>query len=71
MTTYTGRGTLTAVLRVKLSEVFYVPRVRQWFSIIRSQADASGVAGLGYPEGSLPTEGKLVGTLSSEHPAKN
>jgi hypothetical protein len=36
MTTYTGRGGLTTALRIKLTEVFYVPWVQQWFSILRS-----------------------------------
>jgi hypothetical protein len=47
--------------------VLYVPRVRQWFSILRSQADTSGTADLEHPEGSLPAGGEFVGTLPSEH----
>jgi hypothetical protein len=52
-------------------EVFYVPRVRQWFSILHSQVDASGAVDLGYHKGSLPTGGELVGTLPCEHPLKH
>jgi hypothetical protein len=51
MTIYTGRGGLSTALRIKLTEVFYVPEVRQWFSILYSQADASGAVDLGYRKG--------------------
>jgi hypothetical protein len=66
-----GRGILVATLSIKLMEVFYVPRVWQWISILRSQADASRATDLGYPEGALPARGELVGTLLSEHPLKH
>jgi hypothetical protein len=71
MTTYTGRDSLAAALRIKLTELFYVRGVWQWFSILHSQADASGVANLGYPEGALPARGELVGTLPIEHPSEH
>jgi hypothetical protein len=60
MTTYTGRGGLATA-----------PRVQQWFSILRSQADTSGVADLGYLEGSLLAGGEVVVTLPSEHPPEH
>jgi hypothetical protein len=47
-------------------EVFYVPRVWQWFSILCGQADAPKAVDLGHREGSPPTGGELVGTLPSE-----
>jgi hypothetical protein len=68
MTTYKGMSGLSTVLRIKLMEVFYIPRVRQWFSILHSQADGSRATDLGYPEGTLPTGGEFVGTLPREHP---
>jgi hypothetical protein len=71
MTTYTGRGGLAAVLRIKLTKVFYGPGVWQYFSILHSQADASKVADLGYLEGALPARGELVGTFPSEHPPEH
>jgi hypothetical protein len=63
MTTYTGISDPATVLRIKLTEVLYVPRVWQWYSITRSQADASRTAGLCYLEGTLPAGGKLVRTF--------
>jgi hypothetical protein len=71
MTTYTGRGGLTTALWIKLTEVFYAPGVRQWFSILRSRVDTSGAVDLGYPKGSVPAGGELVGTLPSEHPPEH
>jgi hypothetical protein len=61
MTTYTRRNNLTDVLRIKLTEVLYVPRIWQWFSILYSQSDTSRVIDLGYPEGAL----------SSKHPPEH
>jgi hypothetical protein len=66
MATYTGRVGFTITQRIKLTYLFYVLRVRQWFTILRSQADASRVADLGHLEWSHPTGGELVGTLLSE-----
>jgi hypothetical protein len=71
MTTYMGRGGLATVLSIKLMKVFYLSRVRQGFSILRSQVDASRAVDLGYSEASLPTGGDLVGTLLSEHPSEH
>jgi hypothetical protein len=69
--TYTRRGDLTAILRIKLPEVLYVLWIRQWFSILRSQADTSRATDLGHSEGALPVEGELVSTLSGEHPPEH
>jgi hypothetical protein len=66
--TYIGRDGLTAVLRIKLTKVLYVPWIRQWFSILCNQADTSRAADLGHSEGALLAGGVLVSTLSSEHP---
>jgi hypothetical protein len=63
MAIYLGRSDLATALRVKLIEVLYVPWIRQWFSILLSQADASRVADLGYPEGAL-----LAGGRACWHP---
>jgi hypothetical protein len=59
-----GLGT---ALGIKLTKVFYVPRVWQWLSILDSQADTSRVVDLGYPEGTLLAGGELVGTLLGKH----
>jgi hypothetical protein len=69
--TYTGRGSLATILRIKLMKVLYVPWIRQWFSIFRSQVDTSRVVDLGHLKGALPAEGELVSTLSSEHPPEH
>jgi hypothetical protein len=66
--TYIGRDGLTAVLRIKIMKVLYVPWIRQWFSILCNQADTSRAADLGHSEGALLAGGVLVSTLSSEHP---
>jgi hypothetical protein len=59
------------VLRIKLTEVLYVPWISQWFSILRSQVDTSRATDLGHSEGALPVGGELVSTLSSEHPLEH
>jgi hypothetical protein len=69
--TYTGRGGLTDVLRIKLTEVLYISWIRQWFSILLSQVNTSRVTDLGHSEGSLIAGGELVSTLSSEHPSEH
>jgi hypothetical protein len=69
--TYTRKGSLMAVLRIKLMEVLYVPWIRQWFSIFHSQVDTSRAADLGHSEGALLAEGEFVITLSSEHPPEH
>jgi hypothetical protein len=38
---------------VKLTEVLYVPWIRQWYRILHSQEDATGVADMCYSEGTL------------------
>jgi hypothetical protein len=48
-------------------DVLYVPWIRQWFSILRSQVDTSKVTDLGHSKGALPARGELVSTLLSEH----
>jgi hypothetical protein len=53
MTTYIGMSGPATELGIKLMDVLYVPRVRQWFSILRSEADVSRAADLGHPEGTL------------------
>jgi hypothetical protein len=52
-------------------EVLYVPKIWQWFSILRSQVDISRAVDLGYLKGALPAGGELVGTLPSEHPLEH
>jgi hypothetical protein len=52
-------------------EVLYVPRAWHWFSILRSQADASRAAYPGYPEGTFPARGKLVHSLSGKDPPEH
>jgi hypothetical protein len=64
-------SSLTAVLSIKFMEVLYVPRAWHWFSIIRSQADASRSAYLGYPEGTFPAGGKLIHALLVKHLPKH
>jgi hypothetical protein len=60
MTIYTGKNGLTAAVRIKLTEVLYVPWIWQWCSILRSQADASKLANLCHLKRTLPVEGELV-----------
>jgi hypothetical protein len=52
-------------------DVLYVPWIRQWFSILRSQVDTSKAADLGHSKGALPAGGELVSTLLSEHPPEH
>jgi hypothetical protein len=67
MTAYTGRSDPATILRIKLIEVLYVSWVRQWYSILRSQVDATRMVDLCYPEGALPTGGELVGALLGKY----
>jgi hypothetical protein len=60
MTIYIGKNSLAAALRIKIMEVFYVPWIRQWCSILRSQVDASRPANLCHPKRTLPVGGELV-----------
>jgi hypothetical protein len=58
---------LATALRIKLTEVLYVPRAWHRFSLLRSQADTSRSAHLGYLEGTFPIGGKFVHALSVKH----
>jgi hypothetical protein len=51
--------------------VLCVSWIRQWFSILRSQADTSRAAELSHSKGALPAGGELVSTLLSEHPSEH
>jgi hypothetical protein len=64
-------SSLVAVLSIKLTEVLYVPRVWHWFSLLRSQEDASKSAHLGYPEWTFPARRKFVHALSVKHPPEH
>jgi hypothetical protein len=46
-------SSLTAILSIKLMKVIYVPRAWHWFPILRSHAEASRLAYLGYPKGTF------------------
>jgi hypothetical protein len=58
---------LTAALSIKLMKVLYVSWVWHWFSLLYSQADTSGSAHMGYPEGTFPAREKLVHALLVKH----
>jgi hypothetical protein len=64
-------SSLAAALSIKLMEVLYVPWAWHWFSLLRSQADASGLAHLGYPEGTFLAGEKLVHALPVKHPSED
>jgi hypothetical protein len=68
---YRGMSSLYTALRIKLTEVFYVPWEWHRFSLLHSQADTSRSAHLGYPEGTFPTGGKFVHALPVKHPPKD
>jgi hypothetical protein len=44
---YRGMSSLATALRIKLTEVLYVPRAWHWFSLLRCQVDTSRSAHLG------------------------
>jgi hypothetical protein len=67
MTMYIGKSGLATALGIKHTDMLYVLRVWQWFSTIRSQADTSRVAYMGYSDGTLPARGELVGALLGKH----
>jgi hypothetical protein len=71
MIAYIGMSGPATELRIKLTDVLHVLRVRQWFSILRSQANASRAVALGHLEGTLPTGEEFVGTLRREHPLEH
>jgi hypothetical protein len=58
---------LTAALRIKLTEVLYVPWIWQWCSILLCQADASRPTNFCYPERTLPAGGELVQAFSGKY----
>jgi hypothetical protein len=60
-------SSLTAALRIKLTDVLYVPWVWHWLFLLRSQANISWSAHLGYPEGTFPTGGKFFHALPVKH----
>jgi hypothetical protein len=60
-------SSLATVLRIKLTEVLYVPWACHWFSLLRYQADTSRSAHLGYPVGTFPVGEKFVHALSAKH----
>jgi hypothetical protein len=45
---------------MKLTEVFYVPWIWHWCSILLRQADASRLANLCHPKRTLPVGGEIV-----------
>jgi hypothetical protein len=61
-------SSLAIALRIKLTEVLYVPWAWHWFSLLHSQTDTSRSAHLGYPEGTFLTGGKFVHALPVKHP---
>jgi hypothetical protein len=63
MTIYIGMSSPATVLRIKLTDVLYVPRVRQWFSILRPppRGHHGCIQGgsLGSPERDPPNRGRV------------
>jgi hypothetical protein len=68
---YRGMSSLATSLRIKLTEVLYVPWARHWFSLLRCQADASRSAHLGYLIGTFPVGGMFVHALPAKHPPED
>jgi hypothetical protein len=64
-------SSLATALRIKLTEVLYVPRAWHQFSILYSQADTSRSAHLGYSEGTFLAGGKFVHALPVKHPPED
>jgi hypothetical protein len=64
-------SSLAAALNIKLMEVLYVPWAWHWFSLLRSQVDASRLAHLHYPEGTFSAGGKFVHAFPIKHPPKD
>jgi hypothetical protein len=67
MTIYIGKNSLATTLRIKLTEVLYVPWIWQWYSILLSQADVSRPINLCHPERTLPVEGELVQAFTRKY----
>jgi hypothetical protein len=59
---------LATALRIKLTEVLYVPWAWHWFSLLHCQADTSRSAHLGYLIGTFLAGGKFVHALPAKHP---
>jgi hypothetical protein len=64
-------SSLATALRIKHTEVLYVPWVWHWFYLLRCQADTSRSAHLDYPVGTFPVGGKFVHALPAKHPPKD
>jgi hypothetical protein len=64
-------SSLATALSIKLLEVLYVLWAWHWFFLIRSQADTSRSAHLGYPEWTFLAGGKLVHALPVKHSPEN
>jgi hypothetical protein len=64
-------SSLATTLRIKLTEVLYVPWARHWFSLLHCQANASRSAHLGYLIGTFLAGGKFVHALSAKHPPED
>jgi hypothetical protein len=66
-----GMSSLATALRIKLTEVHYVPWARHWFSLLHCQADASMSAHLGCPVGTFSVGEKFVHALPPKHPIED
>jgi hypothetical protein len=64
-------SSLATALRIKLTEVLYVPWAWHWFSLLRSQADTSKPTHLGYSEGTFPIGEKFVHVFPVKHPRED
>jgi hypothetical protein len=64
-------SSLAIALRIKLTDVLYVPWAWHWFALLCSQADTSRSARLGYPKGTFPAVGKFVHALPVKHPPED
>jgi hypothetical protein len=64
-------SSLTTILRIKLTEVLYVPWAWHYFSLLRCQADTSRSTYLGYLVGTFPAGGKFVHALLTNHPSED
>jgi hypothetical protein len=67
MTVYTGKSGPAAALRIKLTEVLYVPWIWQWCSMLCSQANASGAVDLSHSDGTLLPGGELVHSIMGKN----
>jgi hypothetical protein len=67
MTIYTGKSSPAATLRIKLTDVLYIPWIWQRCSILCSQADTSRMADLCHPKMTLLVGGELVCAFRGEY----